>query len=77
MWNPDLGSHGAWDTDGIRMTRADGGVLACQATRVGLAAAVLTEVPDEPWVRPERQWLTVAKYIGYGLSVTLLSGYSV
>ena len=41
------------------------------------AVAVLAEVPETPWVKPEEHWLTIAKYIGFGISITLLSGYTV
>ena len=41
------------------------------------AVAVLAEVPETPWVKPEQHWLTIAKYIGFGISIALLSGYTV
>jgi len=71
IWNPDIGSRGGWDTDGIKTIYTDDKVANCAATKLG-AYAVVAEIKDDPERDDDLPWLTIVKWIGYVLSLIAL-----
>ena len=71
IWNPDIGTDGAWDTDGVKLVYIGDSAATCHSTRFG-TFAIIAEIEDEPSVDQDELWLRVVKYIGYGISLALL-----
>lgn len=72
IWNPDIGTHGAWDTEGVRMVHASDTKATCHSTKFG-TFSIIAEIEDEPSVSDDELWLLITKYIGYGISIALLA----
>ncbi len=67
-WNTELGTHGAWDTSGVRTISANATLAECSSPHMG-AFAILAELEDDPWVLPDASGLWYFKMILYGLSL--------
>lgn len=71
IWNPAIGTDGAWDTDGVKLVHASDTAATCHATQFG-TFAIVAEIEDEPSVADDELWLQITKYVGYGISIALL-----
>jgi len=78
IWNPAVGTLGAWDTEGIRMVWSDDTVVECISTKFG-TFGVIAEIYEPPHVEDDQNWLLITKMIGYGFSIILLAifGFSI
>ncbi|XP_042211680.1 cadherin EGF LAG seven-pass G-type receptor 2-like [Homarus americanus] len=73
-WNPALGQHGAWDRYGCRVWEAKPEYTKCACQHLGKYVIIAEklepmEVPEEP------MWLTIVRYILYGVSALCLILY--
>ena len=71
VWNDDLGTHGGWDANGCTTVITEASSTLCECSTFG-TYSVVAELVEEPWLPPEHTWLTVAKYLGFALSLLLL-----
>ena len=71
IWNPDIGTDGAWDTDGVKLVHASDTAATCHSTKFG-TFAIIAEIEDEPFAANDELWLKITKYVGYGLSIAFL-----
>ena len=72
MWNPHIGGLGAWDTMKMRTVSVDRDSAVCLTNQFG-TYAIIAELKEEPYVQDDLTWLIITKYVGYGLSVILLT----
>ncbi len=71
VYDPQIGVHGAWTTEGVKTISVDEAVATCYATRLG-TFAVVAEIEDDPYREEEADWLTIFKMVGYVLSIICL-----
>ena len=72
MWNPHIGGLGAWDTMKVRTVSVDGDSAVCLTHQFG-TYAIIAELKEQPFVQDDLTWLLITKYVGYGVSVLLLT----
>lgn len=71
IWNPEIGTSGAWDIEGVKLVHAGDSAATCHSTKFG-TFAIIAEIEDEPSVDEDEMWLLVTKYVGYTISLILL-----
>ena len=76
IWNPKIGSMGAWDTEDVKMVWSDDTVVECSSTKFG-TFGIIVEIYEPPSVDDDATWLLVTKMIGYGLSIVLLAIFAI
>ena len=76
IWNPNIGTGGAWDTEGVKLVHVGDSAATCHSTKFG-TFAIIAEIEDEPWEPEDALWLTITKYVGYSISIILLLAFIV
>jgi len=74
IWNPDISTNGAWDTEGVKTVFVNDGTAECSSTRFG-TFAIIAEIEDQPYAPEDELWLLVTKSVGYGLSIICLIAF--
>ena len=70
-WDQGIGRDGAWNTHGCNTILSEQTSTLCECDSPGIFA-IVAEMVEERYVKPERQWLLVVKIAGYVVSMTLL-----
>ena len=59
IWNPKIGSMGAWDTENVKMAWSDDYVAECISTKFG-TFAIVSELYEPPTVPDDKQWVLLS-----------------
>lgn len=73
-WNPSLSDFGAWDAKGCRILETKEDYTKCACDHLG-TFAIMAEKIDPIEVPEEATWLSITKYVGYGVSMLFLMLY--
>ena len=72
VWNEDIGSHGAWDATKCTTVLTNKEATLCECATFG-TFSLIAEMTQAPSYPPEYTWLIVIKYIGYIVSIVLIT----
>ncbi len=75
VWDPSIGLHGAWTTEGVKTVHVDETVATCYATKMG-SFAVVAEIEDAPYRADDEDWLFIFKMVGYAMSIVCLIAFA-
>lgn len=75
-WNANLSDYGVFDSSGCEIVETSAFSTSCVCNRFGIVV-VLSEQVTPAEVPAEEYWLTLVKYVLYGISAVLLILYSV
>ena len=72
MWNDEIGSTGAWDAAPCTTVITEQTSTVCECRNFG-TYSLIAELAENPKAHKDKTWLTVVRYMGFGLSVICLS----